>query len=94
MNMMEKTDLGEMTAAQLSQLFASGKASPVEAAKASLARIEKFNPSVNAFAYVVPELALAEAKASEARWKKGEPLSPIDGAPTTIKELTPVKGIP
>ncbi|MDD1497502.1 amidase [Agrobacterium sp. CNPSo 3708] len=94
MDVTNKTDLGEMTAVQLSQLFASGQASPVEAAKASLARIEKFNPSVNAFAYVVPELALAEAKASEARWKKGEQLSPIDGAPTTIKELTPVKGIP
>ncbi|OCJ01801.1 amidase [Agrobacterium sp. 13-626] len=89
-----KTDLGEMSAAELSALFASGRASPVEAAKASLERIERFNPSVNAFAYVVPEMALAAARESEARWQKGEPLSPIDGAPTTIKELTPVKGIP
>ncbi|MCM2472318.1 amidase [Rhizobium sp. CG5] len=94
MSSMEKTDLGEMTAAQLSDLFASGRASPVEAARASLARIERFNPSVNAFAYVVPDLALAAARESEARWQRGEPLSPIDGAPTTIKELTPVKGIP
>lgn len=90
----EKTDLGEMSAAELSALFTSGKASPVEAAKASLDRIERFNPDVNAFAYVVPEMALDAAKESEARWKKGEQLSPIDGAPTTIKELTPVKGIP
>ncbi|HEX8048667.1 amidase [Rhizobium sp.] len=89
-----KTDLGEMSAAELSALFASGGASPVEAAKASLERIERFNPSVNAFAYVVPEMALAAAKESEARWQKGEPLGPVDGAPTTIKELTPVKGIP
>jgi aspartyl-tRNA(Asn)/glutamyl-tRNA(Gln) amidotransferase subunit A len=94
MDITAKTDLGEMSAAELSALFASGKASPVEAAKASLARIERFNPAVNAFAYVVPEMALAEARQSEARWTKGEPLSPIDGAPTTIKELTPVKGIP
>jgi len=94
MNVSVKADLGEMSAAELSELFASGKASPVEAAKASLDRIERLNPAVNAFAYVVPEMALAAAKESEARWKKGEPLSPIDGAPTTIKELTPVKGIP
>lgn len=66
----------------------------MEAAKASIERIERFNPSVNAFAYVVPEMALVAARESEARWKNGEPLSPIDGAPTTIKELTPVKGIP
>ncbi|MBP2171394.1 aspartyl-tRNA(Asn)/glutamyl-tRNA(Gln) amidotransferase subunit A [Erwinia toletana] len=94
MSLTEKTDLGEMTAAELSALFASGKASPVEAAQAALDRIERFNPQVNAFAYVVPELALAEAKASEARWQKDQQLSPLDGAPTTIKELTPVKGIP
>lgn len=94
MSMTEKTELGEMTAAELSELFAAGKVSPVEAAKASLARVEAFNPNVNAFAYVVPEQALADAKQSEARWMRGKPLSPIDGAPTTIKELTPVKGIP
>ena len=88
------TDLGEMTAAELSTLYAKGEISPVDAAKASLERIERFNPDVNAFAHVVPELALAEAKASEARWHKGQPLSPIDGIPTTIKEMTPVKGIP
>lgn len=89
-----KTDLGEMSAVELSALFSAGKASPVEAARVALDRIERFNPIVNAFAYVVPDTALAAARKSEARWKKGEPLSPIDGAPTTIKELTPVKGIP
>lgn len=90
----DKTDLGEMTAAELSALFQSGEASPVEAAKASLDRIERFNPLVNAFAFIDHDIALSMAVESEARWKKGEPLSPIDGAPTTIKELTPIKGFP
>ncbi len=94
MDTLVQTDLGEMTAVELSTLYASGEASPVEAAKASLERIERFNPEVNAFAHVVPELAMAEARASEARWRKGTPLSPIDGIPTTIKEMTPVMGIP
>jgi aspartyl-tRNA(Asn)/glutamyl-tRNA(Gln) amidotransferase subunit A len=94
MDITSKTELSEMTAAELSTLFAARKASPVEAAQASLDRIERFNPAVNAFAYVTPDLALAAARESEARWAKGEPLSPIDGAPTTIKELTPVVGIP
>jgi aspartyl-tRNA(Asn)/glutamyl-tRNA(Gln) amidotransferase subunit A len=94
MNAPQKTDLGEMSATELAALFASRAASPVEATRASLARIEAFDPEVNAFAYVVPEMALEAARASEARWAKGEPASPIDGAPTTIKELTAVKGIP
>lgn len=94
MTTIEKTDLGEMTAAELSAAFRSGQASPVEATRAALDRIDRFNGATNAFAHVSEEMAMAAAKASEARWTKGAPLSPIDGAPTTIKELTMVKGIP
>lgn len=88
------TDLGEMDAGQLNQIFSTGEASPVDAAKAALDRIERFNPSVNAFAYVVPDMALAAARQSEQRWRRGEPLGPLDGIPATIKELTSVIGIP
>lgn len=94
MDMPLKTDLGDMSAAELSTLFSAGKASPVEATQAALERIERFNPAVNAFAHIVPDLALAAARASEARWARGESLGPLDGAPTTIKELTAVVGIP
>jgi len=89
-----KTDLGEMNARELIHVFASGQASPVEATKAALARIDTFNPSVNAFAHIVPDLALEAAKESEKRWQKRMPLGAIDGVPVTIKELTPVKGVP
>jgi aspartyl-tRNA(Asn)/glutamyl-tRNA(Gln) amidotransferase subunit A len=34
------------------------------------------------------------ARASEARWRRGEPASPIDGVPTSIKDLAPVAGWP
>ncbi len=87
------TDLGEMDATQLRGLFESGEASPVDAAIASLARIEKFNPAVNAFSHVAHEMALEMALQSEERWRLKAPLSPIDGIPSTIKELTPVIGI-
>ncbi|MBS0243861.1 MAG: hypothetical protein JSS20_16935, partial [Proteobacteria bacterium] len=36
-----KTDLGDMSAAELAALFAARAASPVEATKASLERIER-----------------------------------------------------
>ena len=94
MNVMTKTDLGEMSATELAAAYARGTASPVEAVQAALERIARFDGAVNAFVYVVEEAALAEARASEARWKAGKPLSPIDGVPATIKELTRVKGIP
>jgi len=91
---MQKTDLGEMNAVELTALYRSGQASPVDAVNAALDRIERFDGAVNAFVYVVADEALAEAKASEARWKAGTPASAIDGVPATIKELTRVKGIP
>ena len=87
-------DLTQMTAAQLGKLYAKGKASPVEAIKAVLARSEKINPILNAFCRVDGEAALAQARASERRWKKGKPLSAIDGVAVSIKELVRVKGWP
>ena len=42
----------------------------------------------------MPSAALKAARASERRWKKGKPLSPIDGVPVSIKELVRVKGWP
>ena len=33
-----------------------------------------------------PDAALAAARASEARWTDGQPLSALDGVPGTLKE--------
>ena len=87
-------DLTQMTAAQLGKLYAKGKASPVETMKAVLARTETVNLILNAFCRVDAEAALAQARASERRWKKGKALSPIDGVGVSIKELVRVKGWP
>src|SRR5205807_9841621 len=41
----------------------------------------------NAFCLVDPERALRDARASDARWRAGNPASGIDGVPTTIKDI-------
>jgi Asp-tRNA(Asn)/Glu-tRNA(Gln) amidotransferase A subunit family amidase len=41
-----------------------------------------------------PELALAQARTSEARWQRGEPLGPLDGVPVTIKDNIATLGDP
>lgn len=78
--------------AALTRAFAAGETSPVEALREALDRAEAIDPALNAFVSLDREGALAAAKASEARWRAGAPLSPIDGVPTTIKELVWVKG--
>jgi aspartyl-tRNA(Asn)/glutamyl-tRNA(Gln) amidotransferase subunit A len=88
------TDLCDLPANALSALYRSGEASPVEATKAVLARIARHNPRLNAFCLVAEEEALSSAAASEARWRRGEPLSPLDGVPASIKDLLLTRGWP
>ncbi len=78
--------------AALGRAFASGAASPVEVTRAALDRAEAIDPELNAFVSIDRDGALSAARASEARWRAGEPLSPIDGIPTTLKDIVRVKG--
>ena len=55
------TQLTHCTASELLQLYRERKASPVEATRAVLARIEALNPRLNAFCLVDPEAALKAA---------------------------------
>jgi len=43
---------------------------------------------------VAGEAALEQARASEARWRAGAPLSALDGVPVTIKENIHTRGDP
>lgn len=84
-------DEGPQVAA-LARAFATGERSPVEVTRAALDRAEAIDPALDAFVSIDRDGALAAAAASEARWRAGRPLSPIDGIPTTLKELVWVKG--
>ncbi|HEV8096602.1 MAG TPA: amidase, partial [Burkholderiales bacterium] len=89
-----KNDLCSLSATDLLRLYRTRKASPVEAARAVLARIEKLNPVLNCFCLVDAKAALASARASEARWRKAEPNGLLDGVPVSIKDLLLTKGWP
>jgi aspartyl-tRNA(Asn)/glutamyl-tRNA(Gln) amidotransferase subunit A len=87
-------DIADLSATELLGHFRRRTLSPVEAARAALARIEAHNPTYNAFCFTAPEDTLAMARAAEARWIKGEPLGLVDGVPTAVKDQWPVKGWP
>jgi aspartyl-tRNA(Asn)/glutamyl-tRNA(Gln) amidotransferase subunit A len=88
------SDIQALTAGDLIRRYRRREVSPVEVVRDALARIERFNPVVNAFLLVDREGALAAAAASEARWKQGTPLGLVDGVPATIKDNIWVKGWP
>jgi aspartyl-tRNA(Asn)/glutamyl-tRNA(Gln) amidotransferase subunit A len=83
-----------LSAEELAQGFADSTISPVEATETALRLIETHDATLNAFRLVDSESARKSACASEQRWQAGEPLSPIDGVPTSIKDLLLVKGWP
>src|SRR5207237_10863640 len=64
-----------------------------EVTRAVLERIEKLNPVLNAF-NLVSDRALDDAKASEARWRAGQPKGLLDGVPVSIKDIILTKGWP
>lgn len=68
--------------------------SPVEVVNACIARIDRFQPEVNAFVIQDREGAFKAARKSERRWLSGEPLGPGDGIPATIKDNIAWKGFP
>ena len=75
-----------LTASELVTAYRRRELSPVEAAKASLERIEETAASINAFVLVDAYGALNAAQESEQRWRAGEPLGPIDGVPLALKD--------
>jgi aspartyl-tRNA(Asn)/glutamyl-tRNA(Gln) amidotransferase subunit A len=86
--------LHDLSAHELSAAYRTRKLSPVEVTRAALARIEAWEPSINAMYVVNAKRALAMAAASQERWRRRRPLSPIDGVPITIKDNIAVQGIP
>jgi aspartyl-tRNA(Asn)/glutamyl-tRNA(Gln) amidotransferase subunit A len=82
------------SATDLGRRYARKDLSPVEVTKQMLARADRLQPHLNFLVLIDHEGALEAARASEARWAKGKPLSPLDGVPTSIKDTTTVKGWP
>jgi len=83
-----------LSASELVAAYRAGERSPVEEAEAALARIEERDGELNAFCLVDADAALADARASEARWARGEPAGPLDGVPVGVKDLLVTQGWP
>lgn len=81
-----------MTVRELGEQFAGKALSPRDVLADSLARIDRYESQVNAFAFIDRAGAEAAAAESEARWMRGEPLGPLDGVPATVKDIMYVKG--
>jgi aspartyl-tRNA(Asn)/glutamyl-tRNA(Gln) amidotransferase subunit A len=87
-------ELATLPASQASELFGKGQLSPYEMTRAIVDNIAVLNPHINAFCWLDTDAALKAARESEARWKRGEPLSQLDGITFTVKDLSMTRGWP
>lgn len=91
---MDDDDPQWMSATQLSAAYEAGAISPLEVAEGMLGRIDALDAKINAFCLIDHHATLSQAQASEERWGRGEPLSPLDGVPVAVKDLLLTKAWP
>ncbi len=78
--------LYSMSVSQLAPLLARGEVSPVEVTEQLLARIKEQDRKINAYITVDDEGALSQARAAEARLRRGE-AAPLTGIPLALKDV-------
>jgi aspartyl-tRNA(Asn)/glutamyl-tRNA(Gln) amidotransferase subunit A len=85
--------LASATALTSVQAFASGECSARELATATLARIARHNPALNAFIDICAARALAEADALDHARARGARLPALAAVPYAVKNLFDVAGL-
>ena len=81
------------TAREIRDEIAAGRASATEVCRASLARIEALNPSLNGFNSIMAESALARAAEVDRMRSTGAALGPLAGVPVALKDNLCVRGV-
>jgi amidase/aspartyl-tRNA(Asn)/glutamyl-tRNA(Gln) amidotransferase subunit A len=83
-----------MSVGELLGAYAARRLSPVEVLRTVIDHAQAVNPAINALFSLRPEPAMAQARASESRWRAQAPLGPLDGVPVTVKDSVAMVGWP
>lgn len=75
-----------LSASELQRRYREGSLTPLEVAQACLARLEQVNPRINAVVARRDPAFMEEAEAATERHVRGQPLSPLDGIPLSVKD--------
>ena len=90
---MPEKALHKASASELAAAMRARKLSPVELTKHCLERIERLNPSVNAFVFVDHEAALSAAQFAEDRFQRDADQPLLLGLPMSVKDNIMVAGM-
>jgi aspartyl-tRNA(Asn)/glutamyl-tRNA(Gln) amidotransferase subunit A len=81
------------TVREISKHLASGRVSSVSLVEEYFGRIESLDKKLNCYITLLKEEAAKWAREADERYRKGSPLSPIDGVPIAVKDLIYIQGV-
>jgi Asp-tRNA(Asn)/Glu-tRNA(Gln) amidotransferase A subunit family amidase len=87
-------ELWEVSAGELVALMGEGRVTSVEVVEACLGRIRETEETVQAWAFLDPEYAMAEAKAADERRLSGRPVGGLNGVPVGLKDIIDTADMP
>ena len=87
-------DVLYLTVRELGDRIRTRQLSPVELTQAYLVRCKKYGHQLNAFAMLMPDLALQQAREAQDEIEQGHYRGPLHGIPYAAKDLLAVAGYP
>ncbi|GHF51806.1 indoleacetamide hydrolase [Kitasatospora xanthocidica] len=81
-------------ATELAAAVRTGEVSALDVVDSHLDRIAEVNPHLNAVTRLLADRARAAARDTDRRRAAGEDVGPLAGVPFTVKECTPIEGVP
>src|SRR5947199_1068864 len=91
---MDLTNLHWLAASDAARLIRDGVVGSAELVQACLARVRETDAQVQAWAFLDPDHALAQARAADELRLSGQPVGPLHGVPVGIKDIIDTADMP
>jgi Asp-tRNA(Asn)/Glu-tRNA(Gln) amidotransferase A subunit family amidase len=91
---MDLTGLHWLSATEIARMIREGALTSVEVVRACLARVREVDEAVQAWAFLDPQHALAQARAADEYRMSGQPVGALHGVPVGIKDIIDTADMP
>src|SRR5205809_7847344 len=91
---MELANLHSLSASEAARLIRDGVISSEQLIEACLARVREVDEQVQAWTFLDPDYALAQARAADEFRLSGQPIGPLHGVPVGLKDIIDTADMP